>query len=242
MTLFRLWWVPRGMTSAQGAYVHYPLDDLIAILALESHRNGCVVIGEDLGTVPEEVSVAMERYRIYHYKVLFFEREASGRFKAPSEYVPHALATVTTHDLPTLRGWWESHDIDLRDRLNLYPSEEIKDEVHRSRGAERISMMQALNEQRLWYWQQHEPLPEFSPALARAIQAYLGLSSSNIAMLQIEDLIGMTDAVNVPGTDQEHANWQRKVALETDAILAREDVKDMLDAMNKARKGINPNG
>jgi 4-alpha-glucanotransferase len=103
-------------------------------------------------------------------------------------------------------------------------------------------MMRALNEQRLWYWQEHEPLPEYSPALARAIHAFLGLSASNIAMLQIEDLIGMTDAVNVPGTDQEHANWQRKVALETQAIFARDDVKDMLDAMNKARKGINPNG
>ncbi len=241
MTLFRLWWVPRGMTSAQGAYVHYPLDDLIAILALESHRNGCVVIGEDLGTVPKEVRRAMERYRIYHYKVLFFEREANGRFKAPHEYVPQALATVTTHDLPTLRGWWESHDIELRDRLNLYPSEAVKDEMHRSRGGELISMMQALNEQRLWYWQQHEPLPQYSPALARAIHAFLGLSASNIAMLQIEDLIGMTDAVNVPGTDQEHANWQRKVALETEAILARPEVRDMLDAMNKARQGMNPN-
>jgi 4-alpha-glucanotransferase len=98
-----------------------------------------------------------------------------------------------------------------------------------------------LNEHGLWVWQQHEPLPDFSPALARAIQAYLGLSSSNIAMLQIEDLIGMTDAVNVPGTDQEHANWQRKVKLDTADIFARDDVKDMLAAMNKARRGQNPN-
>jgi 4-alpha-glucanotransferase len=242
MTLFRLWWVPRGMTSAQGAYVHYPLDDLIAILALESHRNGCVVIGEDLGTVPEEVRLAMERYRIYHYKVLFFERWPDGRFKRPEEYVTHALATVTTHDLPTLRGWWESHDIELRDRLNLYPSDEVKDSVHTGRAEERVSMMRALNEHRLWNWQEQQPLPQYSTALARAIHAYLGLSASNIAMLQIEDLIGMTDAVNVPGTDQEHANWQRKVVLDTEAIFARNDVKDMLAAMNRARRGENPNG
>ena len=241
MTLFRLWWVPRGMTSAQGAYVHYPLDDLAAILALESHRNECVVIGEDLGTVPEEVRLAMERYRIYHYKVLFFERWPDGRFKTPNEYVPHALATVTTHDLPTLRGWWESHDIELRDRLNLYPSDDVKNDVHRSRSEERVSMLRALTEQRLWQWQEMQPLPEYTPALARAIHAYLGLTASHIAMLQIEDLIGMTDAVNVPGTDREHANWQRKVAIDTDAIFARAEVKDMLDAMNKARKGMNPN-
>lgn len=241
MTLFRLWWVPRGLTSAQGAYVHYPLDDLIAILALESHRNECVVIGEDLGTVPPEVSRAMERYHLYHYKVLLFERHPDGRFKGPAEYVPHALATVTTHDLPTLRGWWESHDIVLRDKLNLYPSAAIRDQVHESRAGERAAMMRALNEHRLWFWQDHEPLPEFSLALARAIHAYLGLSASNIAMVQIEDLIGMTDAVNVPGTDQEHANWQRKVALDTADIMQRADVKDMLSAMNAARKGANPN-
>jgi 4-alpha-glucanotransferase len=242
MTLFRLWWVPRGMSSAQGAYVHYPLDDLIAILALESHRNECVVIGEDLGTVPPEVSQAMERYRIYHYKVLLFERDPNGRFKAPQEYVQHALATVTTHDLPTLRGWWEGRDIELRARLNLYPSDEVKNEMQRLRADERNSMMRALHEHRLWYWHEHESLPEYSPALARAIHAYLGLSSANIAMLQIEDLIGMTDAVNVPGTDREHANWQRKVAMDTAAIFASEDVRDILAAMNKARQGINPNG
>jgi 4-alpha-glucanotransferase len=199
------------------------------------------VIGEDLGTVPEEVRLAMERYRIYHYKVLLFEQHPDGRFKAPNEYVEHALATVSTHDLPTLRGWWESHDIELRSRLNLYPSEEIKNDVHRSRAAERVNMMRALNDHGLWHWLEQEPLPEFSPALARAIQAYLGLSASNIAMLQIEDLIGMPDAVNVPGTDQEHANWQRKVALDTAEILRRSDVKDMLDAMNKARRRVNPN-
>lgn len=241
MTLFRLWWVPQGMTSAQGAYVHYPLDDLIAILALESQRNECLIIGEDLGTVPEEVRRAMEQYRLYHYKVLLFEHHPDGRFKTPGEYVVHALATVTTHDLPTLRGWWESHDIELRDRLNLYPNEAIKQNVYAARVRERFGMMRALNEQRLWYWQDHEPLPEYSPALARAMHAYLGLSASNVAMLQIEDLIGMTDAVNVPGTDREHANWQRKVTQDTAEIFARAEVQDMLTAMNRARKGQHPN-
>lgn len=242
MTLFRLWWVPRGLSSAQGAYVHYPLQDLIAILALESHRNECIVIGEDLGTVPPDVYAAMERYHAYHYKVLLFERGDDGVFKEPSAYVPHALATVTTHDLPTLRGWWEGTDIVLRESLSLYPSVEIRDEVQRSREAERIAMMHALVAQRLWYWQSHEPLPAYSPALSRAIHAYLGLTLSNVAMMQIEDLIGMTDAVNVPGTDQEHANWQRKIVLPSAEIFARDEVRDMLDAMDQARNGDNPNG
>ena len=242
MTLFRLWWVPRGLSSAEGAYVHYPLKDLIAILALESHRNECIVIGEDLGTVPKEVHAAMEQYRAYHYKVLFFERTDAGVFKPPLEYIPQALATVTTHDLPTLRGWWEGVDIVLRSQLHLYPTDEVRDEVQRAREAERIAMMHALVAQRLWYWQSNEPLPTYSAALARAIHAYLGLTNSNIAMIQIEDLIGMPDAVNIPGTYTEHANWQRKVAFRLDEIFSRDDVRDMLDAMDQARDGDNPNG
>ncbi|HEY4368215.1 MAG TPA: 4-alpha-glucanotransferase [Steroidobacteraceae bacterium] len=242
MTLFRLWWVPRGMTSAEGAYVHYPLADLIAILALESVRNRCIVIGEDLGTVPTEVREAMEHYDAYHYKVLLFEKQSDGAFKAPSQYVRNALATVTTHDLPTLRGWWEIRDIALREGLNLYPDENIARAVHEMRAIELREMMGALTAQGLWHWQSNEPLPPYSPALARAIQSYLGLSSANVAMIQIEDLIGMTDPVNVPGTDKEHANWQRKVTQDTAEILAREDVRDMLQAMNRARRGENPNG
>jgi len=241
MALFRLWWVPRGLISADGAYVHYPLEDLIAILALESVRHHCIVIGEDLGTVPEEMRVAMEHYELNHYKVLLFEKQFDGTFKSPSEYVRNALATVTTHDLPTLRGWWESHDIALRDQLDLYPSQEVRDEVHRARGEELPAMMHALVAQDLWHWQPADGLPAYSPALARAIQAYLGLSSSKIVMLQIEDLIGMSDPVNVPGTDREHANWQRKVALDTQEMLARADVRDILDAVGRARRGENPN-
>lgn len=241
MSLFRLWWVPGGLTSAGGAYVHYPLEDLLAILALESVRHHCVVIGEDLGTVPEEVRAAMERYELNHYKVLLFEKEFDGSFRAPSKYARNALATVTTHDLPTLRGWWESHDIALRDRLNLYPSREVRDEVHRARDEELPAMMSALVAQGLWHWLPTDGLPAYSPALARAIQAYLGLSSSKIVMIQIEDLLGMADPVNVPGTDREHANWQRKVALETQETFARADVRDILNAVSRARRGENPN-
>lgn len=241
MTLFRLWWVPHGLSSAQGAYVHYPLDDLVAILALESERNHCIVIGEDLGTVPDEVRQAMERYSVYHYKVLLFEKEPDQRFKAPGQYLSNALATVTTHDLPTLRGWWEGSDIALREQLDLYPGPSFAAEDRLGRARERSAMMQALAAQGLWQWQSQEPPPGYSPELARAIQSFLGLSNANIAMIQIEDLIGMADPANVPGTDQEHPNWQRKITMNTAAILVRPEVLDMLEAMNVARGGKNPN-
>jgi 4-alpha-glucanotransferase len=229
------------MTSAEGTYVHYPLSDLISILALESARHHCAVIGEDLGTVPDEVRVAMEQYELNHYKVLLFETQADGSFKAPSQYVKSSLATVTTHDLPTLRGWWESEDIALRSSLSLYPSVAVRDSVQQARDRELPAMMNALVKEGLWHWQPSDGLPDYSPALARAIQAYLGLSQANFAMLQIEDLIGMTDPVNVPGTYNEHANWQRKVSEDTRSIFERADVRDMLEAMNRARRGENPN-
>lgn len=241
MTLYRLWWVPRGFDSKDGAYVHYPVEDLIAILALESQRNRCVVVGEDLGTVPEAMTEAMQHYRAYHYKVLLFEQEPNGRFKPPSAYLKDALATVTTHDLPTLRGWWEECDLRLRDRLDLYPSEQFRTQAHATRQAERRQLMMALVEAQLWRWHADEPLPDYSSALSRAVHAFLGLSNANIALIQIEDLIGMTDPVNVPGTDTEHPNWQRKVTQNTSDIFARPDVKEILDGMRRARLGENPN-
>jgi 4-alpha-glucanotransferase len=241
MSLYRLWWVPRGLLSKDGTYVHYPLEDLIAIMALESERNACLVIGEDLGTVPEAMTRAMEHYRAYHYKVLLFEQEPSGRFKPPSAYVPTALAVVTTHDLPTLRGWWEEGDLALRDKLDLYPGAEFKAQAHATRASERRELLLALVAEDLWRWSPDQPLPQYSPALARAVHAFLGLSRANVAMIQIEDLIGMSEPVNVPGTDTEHANWQRKVTHDTAEIFARTDARDILAAMNSARRGVNPN-
>ena len=241
MSLYRLWWVPRGLLSRDGTYVHYPLEDLIAIMALESERDECLVIGEDLGTVPEAMTVAMEHYRAYHYKVLLFEQEDSGRFKPPDAYVSTALAVVTTHDLPTLRGWWEEGDLNLREQLDLYPNAEFKARAHATRASERRELMLALVAEGLWHWSPDQPLPPYSAALSRAVHAFLGLSQANIAMIQVEDLIGMGDPVNVPGTDTEHANWQRKVTQDTADIFARTDVQDILAAMDSARRGVNPN-
>jgi hypothetical protein len=122
MSLFRLWWVPAHTSPLEGAYVHYPLHQLLTVLALESVRNHCLVVGEDLGVVPDEMRAAMPQFGIYHYKVMLFEKNGAV-FRAPGEFVRRALATVTTHDMPTLRGYWEGRDIELRTRLHLYPSE-----------------------------------------------------------------------------------------------------------------------
>ena len=117
MGLARLFWVPQGGEPGDGAYVHYPFEDLLGILALESQRNRCMVIGEDLGTVPDEVRAAAAREGILSYRVLIFERRNSGEFKAPAEYPVDALVAVSTHDLPTLAGYWEGRDLLINDNV-----------------------------------------------------------------------------------------------------------------------------
>jgi 4-alpha-glucanotransferase len=241
MTLCRLWWVPRGFEATDGVYVRYPLDDLIKLVALESVRNECLVIGEDLGTVPDLMREAMHRFGLYHYKVLFFEKTRDGHFIAPHDYVANALAVVTTHDLPTFKSWWQSDDITLRITLNLYPDQATLEQVQREREQDRRELMQALRTEGLWGWQSHEPLPPYSFALMRAAYMYAGLSRARLLVIQPEDLQGMIDPVNVPGTSTEHPNWQRKVDEDIGKTLQHSEVIEMLNAMNKARRGEFPN-
>ncbi len=234
MALFRQWWVPVGLGATEGGYVHYPLEDLMSVLALESSRHRCLVVGEDLGTVPDEMRHAMAEFAVYSYKVLLFEKHGDGRFRRPDEYVRRAIATVTTHDLPTLRGWWEGRDLELRDRLELFPGEEIRRHVYEERVRDHEQLLAALEATGLDH-AAGEPEGGFSEALAHAIQVYLAKSSAGLVVLQYEDLIGMTDPVNVPGTSHEHANWQRKVTVDIDDALGRESARQLFADVQRAR-------
>jgi 4-alpha-glucanotransferase len=234
MALFRQWWVPRGLSPNEGGYVHYPLDDLMSVLALESHQHECLVIGEDLGTVPDEVRAAMTRYGVYRYKVLLFEKEHDGRFRSPAAYERRAIASVTTHDLPTLRGFWEGRDLALRDRLQLYPNDEIRAHVLAERARDRVALLEALNAVGLAP-EESPAEPAYADALSRAVQQYLASTASALAVVQLEDLIGVEDPVNVPGTQDEYPNWQRKLPLELETIFGREDVKAVLAAVIRGR-------
>jgi 4-alpha-glucanotransferase len=232
MSLFRLWWVPGARSPVEGAYVHYPLHQLLTVLALESARNACLVVGEDLGVVPDEMRRAMPEFGLYHYKVLLFESE-HGRFRRPNEYLRCSLATVTTHDLPTLRSFWENLDIELRSALRLYPSEELERDVREARSRDRDALLAALKDESL--------LPQaysghaFTFELAHALHCYLARSSSALVTIQIEDLLGMTEPVNVPGTHQEYPNWQRKLSEGLEAIEARADLDRCFEEINRER-------
>jgi 4-alpha-glucanotransferase len=234
MSLCRLWWVPAGCSPAEGAYVHYPLQQLLTAVALESVRNQCLVVGEDLGVVPDEMHRAMPEFGLYHYKVLLFEK-IDGRFRRPDEYMRRALATASTHDLPSLRSFWEGRDVELRHRLNLYPSMEIESAIMQERDGDRGSLLDALRQQGL-----NPALPStssepFTAALAHALHVYLARTPTVLVALQIEDLLGMTDPVNVPGTDREYPNWQRKLTTDIEELAMRGDIAAQLAEINRAR-------
>jgi 4-alpha-glucanotransferase len=235
MSLFRLWWVPGRCAATEGAYVHYPLHQLLTVLALESARASCLVVGEDLGVVPDEMRQAMPEFGLYHYKVLLFEK-TSGRFRRPDEFARRALATATTHDMPTLRSYWEARDIDLRRRLNLYPSVEIEDSIVRERNQDRVMLLSSLREQGLNPAHPSAPLEPYTAELGHALHLYLARSSTALVALQIEDLLGMIDPVNVPGTDSEYPNWQRKLTANIEDITARSDFAAQFAEINRARR------
>ena len=234
MSLCRLWWVPGGCSPTEGTYVHYPLHELLTVLALESARSSCLVVGEDLGVVPDEMRRAMPEFGLYHYKVLLFEK-TEGRFRRPHEFVKRALATVTTHDMPTLRSYWEGRDIELRRRLNLYPSAEIENEIVRERAHDREMLLAALRDQGLSPATPSTPFEPFTAELCRALHLYLASSSTTLVALQIEDLLGMVEPVNVPGTDSEYPNWQRKLGADIEDMAERSDFAEQFAAIDRAR-------
>jgi 4-alpha-glucanotransferase len=235
MALFRLWWVAGGASPSDGAYVHYPLQQLLSVLTLESSRSACMVIGEDLGVVPDEMRQAMPEFGLYHYKVLLFEKH-DGRFRRPEEYVRRAIATVTTHDMPTLRSYWEGRDIDLRRRLNLFPTVEIEHDVIREREHDREALLSALEAQGLKPARPSTPAEPWSADLAQALHLYLARSATALVALQLEDLLGMVDPVNVPGTDREYPNWQRKLSADIEDMAVRPDFAACFEEIRRARE------
>jgi (1->4)-alpha-D-glucan 1-alpha-D-glucosylmutase len=223
MSLLRLWWVPKGARSDAGAYIRYPFEDLLGILALESQRNRCLVIGEDLGTVPEQLRKALPAAGVLSYRVLYFEKESASTFKAPSQYPLIAMATVTTHDLPPLVSYWEGADLALRDRLRLFPTPEIRAQCYAERSSDRKALLRALAAEQLLPYEQDPDSAAYTQMtfeLAAAIHVYLARSASALMAVQAEDLLMMRDPVNLPGTSTEHPNWQRKLTHEVDALFA----------------------
>ena len=207
MGLQRLFWIPEGAPAAEGAYVHYPVDDLFGVLAEESARARCFVVGEDLGTVPEGFRERLDAAAILSYKVLRFERDGE-HFLPPSRYPMRAAACTSTHDLPTIRGWWSGIDIAERERLgqlDAAAAQQSMEERRRELDALR-SAIEAQDGRPL----DDEPGDE-GTAVVAAAHRYVAATPSALVLLQADDLAGEIDAINLPGTDRERPNWRRKV-------------------------------
>ncbi|MBA2484981.1 MAG: 4-alpha-glucanotransferase, partial [Nitrospira sp.] len=239
MMLFRLFWVPRGLTAAAGAYVQYPAEDLLRLLALESTRTQTLVIGEDLGTVPDYVREQLARYKILSYRVFYFERNwNTGAFNLPSAYPDQSLAVVTTHDLPTLSGYWTGEDIRLRASLGMYPNEETRRQVLEERTRDKGHMLAALQGAGLWasgLSDQLEQVPVMTPELCRAIHVYLATSRAWIVMANLDDLIGEVTQMNLPGTLDAYPNWSRKLSLSLEELQRDERVQVLAAAVRTLR-------
>ena len=212
MGLSRLYWIPPDASAAEGAYVRYPFSDLLTILALESHRHECMVIGEDLGTVPDEVRTGLTLARVMSYRLLFFERTAEGEYKRPGEYPADALVAASTHDLATLAGFWEGHDLEVRQKLNLFPSDALRERYVVNRAHERARLAIALEREKLLPEGAVNPVGSpMTPELAQAVHEYLALTPSRLLVVQPEDVLGVREQANMPGTVDEHPNWRRKL-------------------------------
>ncbi|HRK23797.1 MAG TPA: glycogen debranching protein GlgX [Beijerinckiaceae bacterium] len=226
MGLTRLFCVPDGALAAEGAYVAYPRDALLAELQLESHRRGCRVVGEDLGTVPDGFRQAMADADILSYRVLWFEREGED-FRDPATYPADAVACLATHDLPTLAGWWNGSDLAEAAGLGRIDDPAA---AAAARAAERQRLIDALIGKGLIPAAPAKDAP-LDAATAAALHAYVAASPCRIAFAQMDDLAGETEAVNLPGTDRERPNWRRRLETGLDSLFADQAARSILAAM-----------
>jgi 4-alpha-glucanotransferase len=228
--LMRLFWIPEGRPATEGAYIAYPFDDLIGIVALESHRQRCLVIGEDLGTLPDGFQDKMRAAGLLSYCLLYFERDHRGRFKPPADYPADALVALGTHDLPTIWGFWSRRDLAERERIGGYPEAAMALAARQARTEEVEGLIEALQHERLLRPGQRRDVVPIG-----AVLHFIARTRSRLLMLGIEDLIGVEDQANLPGTIDEHPNWRRRLPLTLDQIMADARVADAVRILSAER-------
>jgi 4-alpha-glucanotransferase len=227
MGLARLWLIPHGASPADGAYLSYPIDDQLRLIALESHRHRAIVIGEDLGTVPEGFRGRMSEAGIAGMDVLWFTRGKRG-FLPPAAWRADAVAMTSTHDLPTVAGWWNGTDIDTREALGLAPDAATQ---RRQRGDERSVLWRSFK--RAGAAKGSPPAPDEAGAAVDAAVRFVAKSASSLALIPIEDVLGLTEQPNLPGTIDEHPNWRRRLDAQASSILDAPAARPRLDALRE---------
>jgi 4-alpha-glucanotransferase len=226
MGLARLWVIPLGLRSDQGAYLRMPVEDLMRLVVLESQRHKAVILGEDLGTLPDGFQLRLDEAGISGLRVMWFERTGS-HFNLPATWAKSAVAMTTTHDLPTVAGWWHGNDIEWRNKLSMVGDSEAK------READRAELWTAFRNSGAT--QSAIPSSNDGSTAADAACAHLGSAASTLTLLPIEDALALPEQPNLPGTVDEHPNWRRRLPAPASELLNRPDVAARLAALAKAR-------
>ncbi|KQM46615.1 4-alpha-glucanotransferase [Sphingomonas sp. Leaf208] len=226
--LRRLWVVPEGASAAEGAYLDMPFEDQMRIVAMESQRAKAIVIGEDLGTVPDGFREAMDARAMLGMRVLWFERDADG-FVPPAKWSRDAVAMTGTHDLATVAGWWSGRDIDWTWDLGRKSDAADKPTDLAARAEDRVALWSAFDTGT------EQPTPEDTDQVVDAAIAHVASTPCALAIIPIEDLAGLVEQPNLPGTIDEHPNWRRRMPDTTDALLARPEIAARIDTLNATR-------
>jgi 4-alpha-glucanotransferase len=205
--LKRLYLVPHGFAADSGSYVQMPFEALLAATAKESVANRCVVIGEDLGTVPPGFREEMADWGIWSYQVMMFERDDDGSFRDVDRYLPNALVTFNTHDLSTYAGWRSFSDLKMKRSLGIDPGESDDARWHALTMLSDILRHHAINRHDLY-----------------AVAGFLARTHSRLLAISLEDLLGVVDQPNIPGTVNEHPNWRQRLPVAIDRIAEAIDV------------------
>ncbi len=239
MGLFRLYWIPRGASPAQGAYIRYPAEEMLKIVALESFRSQTAVIGEDLGTVAPYIREQLTEYRVLSTRLFYFERQGNGAFSQAAHYPDWALASVTTHDLPTLAGFWQGRDIHTRQQLNLFPDAQAVDRAWDDRRRAKAAIIALLREKD---WLNQETAEAFSAQAEMPEQvkwgviAHMAQTPCRLVLLSLEDIFGWLDQQNLPGTKDEYPNWRLKLPLLLEEMANAPEPKQVAEIMRRFRE------
>ena len=219
MGFLRLWVIPQGATAAEGAYIAYPVSDLFRLTALESHRHRAIVIGEDLGTVPAGFRERLARAGIYGMSVLWFARNGKG-FMPPHNWPSLAVAMTSTHDLPTVAGWWRGTDLDARASCGLL------------RDAQAERMVRSSERDALWAaFKSAKAAEGEAPAAAEATHAvdaavhFVAKTQAQLALLPLEDALALERQPNMPGTIVEYPNWRHRYDAQAASMLDETSVR-----------------
>jgi len=230
--LARLWVVPDGGGAMDGAYVTYPFEDLLRLLALESHRARAFVVAEDLGTAPWGFHDAIIARDMPGMRVLWFERDWDGAFHAARDYDPRCLAMTGTHDTATVAGWWRGTDIDWSDKLGRYKTPEDREAAEEHRRHERWQLWSAVGDG------SEQPAPDAPDRAVTAAAAHIAETPSPLAIYPLEDILGIAEQPNIPGTVSEHPNWRRRLSAPLETLIGAPEPTARIDRIAQSRGRI----